>query len=169
MFKIYASSSDIDYIPSDTATLIISKGDLHPIWDDVDRICDTYGCMAIYGSKEHCDALRKHHPMVFRYHTAKANCNWLSHGKYDQASILRPSNETNKHVYNPFITEWNNPNTQHSLESFLIRQYTNKGSVVFDPYGDWDIFRTAIDMERRYIGIQPDTRLREKMVGYANI
>ena len=169
MFQIYYRLDDLLRTQQGAAMLVLSKGDLNPIWTDVDYICNKHGCIAVYGTKEHCDHLRAAHPDIYRYHLAKAACNWLSHGKYDKSCTLRPYNEVSKHIFNKYEADYEKPNTQHSLESYLIGVYTNPGSTVFDPYGDFDIFRTVMDMGRKYIGVQENAKLRKKMVGYVDI
>ena len=169
MYQIYYSLQDLIKIQQGAAMLVLSKGDLNPIWIDVDHVCDKHGCIVIYGTKEHCDHLRAAHPDIYRYHLAKSTCNWLSNGKYDKSCTLRPSNEVVKHVFNKYEVDYEQPNTRHSIEAYMIKVYTNPGMTVFDPYGDFDIFRATIDLGRRYIGVQENAKLRKKMELYVDI
>lgn len=173
MFELFSAKEELSKVEDQSVTLVMSAGDLRSVWDEILRVLRPEGAVLVFGTKEHCQLHREHSLHLFRYEVPMQTCDWLSHGKYNRAyafRLLEGHEGVERRVYNPeVIPIYQGPNKSDTMEKCWIRTYTNKGDTILDPAGDWGTFLAAMDLGRKYIGVQEDFGKLEEMHYYNDI
>jgi len=172
MFTLYNRVDELENVADQSVTLVMSAGDLRPMWDHIERVLRPEGAIVVFGTKEHCMAHRLHAPLKYRYEMPMNTCDWLSYGKYNRAFIFRMLDGMEgieRRIFNPIVLHMYITNTEFTMEKFLNITYTNPNDIVLDPYGDWGTFLPSMNMDRHYIGVQEDFGVLEDMHYYNDI
>lgn len=159
---LYQTLDQLINIPTNSVELLITTGDLIPLWAHINRIVKPEGVVVIYGSKEYVLAQREANPEHYRYTLSNGNTMFLSNNQVPASAVFRvmDAKPNPPWIYNPQIIRWFG-DPPYTLEDYIVQTYTNTDSTVLDPYATQETMAASLD--RKFIGIQEDPFMYEAL------